>query len=178
MFFWIFSIFFLNLVQILCILEEIESFYWPKMHLWKDAKKFGQGPAPPSFGQNPKEEQLFFGKPSLIYWFQPLAVSACRPKKRFCPKFYLQNSKLQEVTPIIYKLDHLLITRVMDCFEKESYSRFHVIFSVVVLPWLPQKSLWPEFYFLRNLGILPQMNRSLDDFKEGMSCFKKFFLLI
>ena len=40
------------------ILEEIDSFYWPKMHLWKGDKKFGQGP--PSFGQNPKEQQLFF----------------------------------------------------------------------------------------------------------------------
>ena len=30
------------------------------MHLWKDDNKFGQGPPPtPSFGQNPKEQQLF-----------------------------------------------------------------------------------------------------------------------
>ena len=44
-------------VQIIGILEEIDSFYWPKMHLWKSAKKFGQGPPPRSFGQNPKEQQ-------------------------------------------------------------------------------------------------------------------------
>ena len=28
-------------------------------------KKFGQGPPPPPLGQNPKEQLLFFGKPSL-----------------------------------------------------------------------------------------------------------------
>ena len=28
-------------VQIIGILEEIDSFYWPKMHLWKGAKKIG-----------------------------------------------------------------------------------------------------------------------------------------
>ena len=32
--------------------------------LWKVDKKFGQGP-PPSFGQNPEEQLLFFGRPSL-----------------------------------------------------------------------------------------------------------------
>ena len=31
-------------VQIIGILQEIDSFYWPKMHLWKGAKKFGRGP--------------------------------------------------------------------------------------------------------------------------------------
>ena len=45
-------------VQIIGILEKIDSYNWPKMHLWKVDKKFGQGP--PSFGQNPKEQQLFF----------------------------------------------------------------------------------------------------------------------
>ena len=34
-------------VQIISILEEIDSFYWPNMHLWKGTKKFGQGPPPP-----------------------------------------------------------------------------------------------------------------------------------
>ena len=47
------------------ILEEIDSFYWPKMQLWKGAKQSGQGQ--PSFGQNPKEQQLFFGMPSLTW---------------------------------------------------------------------------------------------------------------
>ena len=32
--------------QIIGILEEIHSFYWPKMHLWKGDKKIGQGPPP------------------------------------------------------------------------------------------------------------------------------------
>ena len=39
--------------------EEIDSFYWPKVHFWKVAKKFGQGPPPSSFGQNPKEQHFF-----------------------------------------------------------------------------------------------------------------------
>ena len=47
-------------VQIIGILEEIGSFYWPKMYLWKGDKKFGQGPPALSFGQNPKEQQFFF----------------------------------------------------------------------------------------------------------------------
>ena len=33
--------------KLLYVLEEIDSFYWPKMHLWRGAKKFGQGPPPP-----------------------------------------------------------------------------------------------------------------------------------
>ena len=53
-------------VQIIGILEEIDSFYWPKMHLWKGAKKFGQGP--PSFGQNPKEQQFSLVNSSLMYF--------------------------------------------------------------------------------------------------------------
>ena len=32
--------------QIIGVLEEIDSFYWPKMHLWKGDKKIGQGPPP------------------------------------------------------------------------------------------------------------------------------------
>ena len=56
-------------VQIIVILEEIYSFYWPKMHLWKGDKNFGQGPSSPSFGQNPKEQIIFFVKPSLIDQF-------------------------------------------------------------------------------------------------------------
>ena len=56
-------------VQIIGILEEIDSFYWPKMRLWK-----GAGPLP-SFGQNPKEQQFFFRIPSqspTYEKFQPL----------------------------------------------------------------------------------------------------------
>ena len=37
------------------ILEEIDSFYWPKMHLWKSSKKNSGRALPPSFEQNPKE---------------------------------------------------------------------------------------------------------------------------
>ena len=43
-------------VQISGILEEKDSFYWPKMHLWI----VGRDLPAPSFGQNPNEEQLFF----------------------------------------------------------------------------------------------------------------------
>ena len=45
-------------VQIIVILEEIFSFYWPKMHLGKGEKNLGSPSSP--FGQNPKEQQLFF----------------------------------------------------------------------------------------------------------------------
>ena len=33
--------------QIIGILEEIDSLYWPKMHLWKGAKKLGRALPPP-----------------------------------------------------------------------------------------------------------------------------------
>ena len=51
-------------VQIIGILEEMDSFHWPKMHLWKGDKEFGQGPSP-WFGQIQKEQHLFFLMPSL-----------------------------------------------------------------------------------------------------------------
>ena len=46
-------------VRIISILQEIDSFIDQKCTSWKCDKKFGQGP-PPSFGQNPKEQQYFF----------------------------------------------------------------------------------------------------------------------
>jgi hypothetical protein len=36
---------------------------------YEKVKKFGQGPSSPSFGQNPKEQVIFFVKPSLIDQF-------------------------------------------------------------------------------------------------------------
>ena len=38
-------------VQIIDILEEIDSFCWPKMHFWKVDKKFGRGPPPWCIGR-------------------------------------------------------------------------------------------------------------------------------
>ena len=32
-------------VQIIGVLEEMDSFYWQKMQLWKGGKKIGQGPS-------------------------------------------------------------------------------------------------------------------------------------
>ena len=54
-------------VQIIGILEEnIYSFNWPKMHLWKGAKKFGQGPSPPPIWTKSKRRAVFFlRRPSL-----------------------------------------------------------------------------------------------------------------
>ena len=50
-------------VQIISILEEIDSFYFQKV-----PKNLGRPPSPPSFGQNPKEEQFFLSrKPSLRF---------------------------------------------------------------------------------------------------------------
>ena len=68
-------------VQIICILEEINSFYWPKMHLRKGDKNLDRALPPPWFRQNPKEQQLFFAtpslnKPSLLSLFIPIL---CRP---------------------------------------------------------------------------------------------------
>ena len=31
-------------VEFIGILEEIDPIYWPKMHLWKGAKKLGRAP--------------------------------------------------------------------------------------------------------------------------------------
>ena len=57
-------------VQIIGILEEIDSFYWPKMHLWKVNKKIGQGPPPRPLSSHldkiQKNSYFFFVKPSLM----------------------------------------------------------------------------------------------------------------
>ena len=53
-------------VQIIGILEEIDSFYWPKMHLWKGAKKIGQGPPPSHLDKIQKNSSFFLRRPSLI----------------------------------------------------------------------------------------------------------------
>ena len=48
-------------VQIIGILEEIDSFYWPKLHLWKGDKKIGQGPPPPHLDKIQKNSSFFSG---------------------------------------------------------------------------------------------------------------------
>ena len=45
--------------QIIGILEEIHSFYWPKMHLWKGDKKIGQGPPPSLIWTKSKRTAVF-----------------------------------------------------------------------------------------------------------------------
>ena len=54
-------------VQYIGIFEEIDSFYWPKMHLLKEGQKIRAwvDPSPPSFGQCPKENVFFALTPSL-----------------------------------------------------------------------------------------------------------------
>ena len=46
-------------------MEEIDSFLLTKNALMKRWQKIWAGILPPSFGQNPKEQQFFLGKPSL-----------------------------------------------------------------------------------------------------------------
>ena len=45
-------------VQIIGILEKIDSFYWPKMHLWKGDKKLGRAP-PPHLDKIQKNSNFF-----------------------------------------------------------------------------------------------------------------------
>ena len=55
-------------VQYIGIFEEIDSFYWPKMHFLKEGQKIRawvDPPPPPSFGQCPKENVFFRLTPSL-----------------------------------------------------------------------------------------------------------------
>ena len=47
-------------IQIIGILEEIDSFYWPIMRLWKVDKKFGQGPPPPPHLDKIQKNNYFF----------------------------------------------------------------------------------------------------------------------
>ena len=60
-------------VQIIGILEEIDSFYWPKMHLWKGAKKFGQGPASPPDLDKIQKNSSFFSWDSPLHKMQMIA---------------------------------------------------------------------------------------------------------
>ena len=48
-------------VQIIAILEEIDSFYWPKTRLWKGAKKIGQGPLPLHLDKKQKKSSFLSG---------------------------------------------------------------------------------------------------------------------
>ena len=47
----------------------------------KRCQKIGQGPPPPSFGKNPKEQLFFFGSPSRILICQTITVGAPGPRK-------------------------------------------------------------------------------------------------
>ena len=91
-------------VQIIGILEEIDSFYRPKMHLWEGAKKNWTGP-PPSFGQKPKEQQFFLGKLSLTwlqwqhlfvkrpYWTNSTVSTVNMNLKQYWWSYYPQHNK-------------------------------------------------------------------------------------
>ena len=52
-------------VQIIGILEEIDSFYWPKLHLLKGAKKFGQDPPPSLIWTKSKRTADFFSRENV-----------------------------------------------------------------------------------------------------------------
>ena len=53
-------------VQVIGILEDLDSFNWPKVHLWKVEKEFRQG-LPPLLDKIQKNNYFFFLKPSLTY---------------------------------------------------------------------------------------------------------------
>ena len=56
-------------VQHIGIFEEIDSFYWPKMHFLKEGQKiWAWVDPPPLFGQCPKENVFFL-------WSLPLSQS-------------------------------------------------------------------------------------------------------
>ena len=50
---------------IIGILEKIDSFYWPKMHLWKGDKKFEQGPPPPLIWKKSKRTAVLFAQETI-----------------------------------------------------------------------------------------------------------------
>ena len=59
-------------VQYIGIFEEIDSFYWPKMHFLKEGQKIRAWvDPPPSFGQCPKEN-VFFSIEAFPYPLQPI----------------------------------------------------------------------------------------------------------
>ena len=47
-------------VQYIGILEEIDSFYWPNMHLWNGDKKLGRALPPPLIWTKSKRTAAFF----------------------------------------------------------------------------------------------------------------------
>ena len=68
-------------VQIIGILEERDSFYWPKMHLRKGDKNLDRALPPPDLDKIQKNSSFFFAtpslnKPSLLSIFIPIL---CRP---------------------------------------------------------------------------------------------------
>ena len=77
------------------------SFYWPKIHLWKGDKKFGQGPPPPSFGQNPKEHLLFFVKPPEITRSRGSQKVVDCPTQLFVPRQIPNNTPQKSAIQIV-----------------------------------------------------------------------------
>ena len=67
-------------VQIISILEEIDSFYWPKMHFWKGAKKLGRA-LPPIIGTKSNREHFFLRRTSLTLKWRS-KKSRCRWLRR------------------------------------------------------------------------------------------------
>ena len=53
-------------VQIIGILEEIDPFYLPKLHLWKGEKNYGRAlPPPPHFDKIQENSSFFLGNRPL-----------------------------------------------------------------------------------------------------------------
>ena len=72
-------------VQIIGILEEIYSFNWPKMQLWKGDKKIGQGPPSPHLDKIQKNSYFFReSAPNLIICNGNFFVPNSFPQSTWC----------------------------------------------------------------------------------------------
>ena len=60
-------------VQIIGILEEVDSFYWPKLHLWKGAQKLGWPPPPTPFIWTKSIKTAVFFRETFPKWLDSTA---------------------------------------------------------------------------------------------------------
>ena len=80
-------------VQYIGIFEEIDSFYWPKMHLWKCAKKFGQGAPPPHLDKIRKNSNFFSGNLPLyliLFLFVDYDAKSRISRTRICKARFIK----------------------------------------------------------------------------------------
>ena len=127
-------------VQIIGVLEEIDSFYWPKMQLWIGEKKIGQGP-PPLIWTKSKRTAFFFRETiptpfkiihSCVGMMEQTAISNQTEGSGWWQKKYYEGwaafQKYTEASPVIASAPHphFSSSSVWDAVQKNVFFVGHL----------------------------------------------------